>query len=204
MLPSRLRALVSAAALACAATAPAHANIGWQFNLPGASDSLNVITDGTLVGGTAANDKDNILDVIVTNASAFGPAFNGLSALGGGLVLGTNGGPSPAGNYIYWHGTGNRFEINDGNPAGSDAGGNDLSVRFASAQHRGYNLMSWLGGGPNQVFAVDGMFAIAGGALAPDALQPAAVPEPAALLLSATALAALLATTRRRPRAGGH
>ena len=209
---SRLKKLasatLSAAALACAAPAPASASIVWEFDLPGQSDSLSVITDGNAVGGVVADGKYNITDVVINSSSVFGNAVVGFSVLAGELGLSTNGTPSeggstdPANNFILWHGAGNRFEIND---LGGD--GNWLDIYFANSLpgHPGdrsdYRIYTWFGGSPNYMFArLDGQL-VAGDALdAADLVpaEPAAVPAPATLLLGVTSLAALLATGRRR------
>lgn len=201
------RQLALAAALACAVVAPAQADIVWQYKLPGQTDSVSVITDGVAVGGTVANGKYNVLDVIITSSSVFGSAVVGFSVLGGDLGLGTNGGGSPNGNFLYWHGAGNRFEINDGdaNVNGTYASGSWMDIYFKDPGSLGfsggYQIYSWFGGGPNQMFAIRNNQVAGGGALTTDALQPAAaaaVPEPATLLLSAASLAALLGVSRRR------
>lgn len=197
----RHRTIAAAALLACSAMAPAQANIIWQFQLPGQSDSLSVITDGDTVGGVAPNAKYNVLDVVITASSVFGPAVVGYSVLGGQLRLGTNGGASPNGNFLYWHGPASRFEINDGdaNLNGTYGSGSWMDIAFTDPASLGYAsagywIMSWFGGVPNQMYALKNNAVVGGGALTVGALQPAdaaTVPEPATLLLGAAALAAL-------------
>ena len=217
MLHSRLTAVVGAAVLACAASVPAHANISFTFNLPGQTDSISLITDGDAVGGVVANGKYNILDVIIRSSGVFGAGVVGFSVSGG--QLGMNGTPlhsgyDPNANFIYWHGANNRFEVNDpdSNLAGSYASGFPLVVNFLNSlpgypgTNSSYVLQTWFGGSDNAMYAVRQGQVVGGGPIAVGSVQAApaaAVPEPAALLLSATALAALLATNRRRPRIGG-
>lgn len=205
-LPRYLTA-VAAAALAGAAWTPARADIVWQFQVPGKTDTVKIITDGLATGGTVGNGKYNVLDVIITASDVFGSAVVDFSVLGGQLSLGTNGGASTFGNFLLWHGAGNRFEINDSdaNLAGTYGSGSWMDIKFnnpgALGFSGGYQIYTWFGGGPNQMFAVrNNVFS--GGALSTNAVTPAAVPEPATLLLSAVAIAALLALGRRRPAGG--
>lgn len=203
------RPLAVAAALACLALAPARADIVWQFKLPGASDTVTIVTDGDGSGGIPVNVKYNVLDVIISASSVFGGSVVGYSLKGGELKLGTNGGGSPNGNFLYWHGAGNRFEINDGdaNVNGTYGSGSWMDIDFINpaalglGQGSGYEIYTWFGGGPNQMFAVKNG-AYTGGALDASALTPtsATVSEPASLLLTAASIAALAALGRRRPR----
>jgi hypothetical protein len=152
--------------------------------------------------------------VIIRSSSYFGAGVVGFSVLGGQLTL--SGSQfwtyyDPNANFIFWHGSDNRFEINDGtaNLAGTYASGLSLTIGILNSAagspggNSFYSIQSWFGGSPNAMYVGRQGQAVAGGALALGAVQaaaPAAVPEPAALLLSATAMAALLATSRRRTR----